>query len=446
MLYKSNGLEMMYASMKKGLKPLALAAALVFGPSAVAAPVGVKDVRLSAGANAARVVFDLTGPADYRLFTLRGPDRVVIDIAQGRWNAAAPATPARGYVRALRSAAKDGGLRLVLDTDRAVRAKSYLLQPNSKYGHRLVVDLSEKTPGPVAVKRAPPNPRKYRDAIIAIDAGHGGRDPGAIGRHGNREKHVTLQVSRLLAQAIDRQPGMKSILIRDGDYYLKLGERIQKARKHRADVFVSIHADAFHRADVRGSSVYILSERGATSEAAKWLAGRENAADELMGGVSLDDKDDALASVLLDLSQSATIEASADLAGHILKELKTVGRAHRRRVERAGFAVLKSPDIPSVLVELAFISNPTEEKKLVNRAHQKKMAAAVARGIQRYLYRRPPDGTVFTVKTHNVRRGDTLSALALKYRTTSRQLMTANDLRSDALRVGQVLRIPAAGG
>ncbi len=209
---------------------------------------------------------------------------------------------------------------------------------------------------------------------------------------------------------------------------------------------MSLHADAFKNPNVKGSSVYILSERGASSEAAKWLAKRENSADELMGGVSLDDKDSVLASVLLDLSQAATIEASADLAQNTLKELKTVGKVHKRHVERAGFAVLKSPDIPSVLVELAFISNPTEEKNLNSRDHQEKMARAITKGVKRYFLKRPPDNTLFAARTHTIKRGDTLSALAQRYRTTSSQLMATNSLNSaDSLKVGQVLRIPSRG-
>jgi N-acetylmuramoyl-L-alanine amidase len=242
---------------------------------------------------------------------------------------------------------------------------------------------------------------------------------------------------------------MKAVLVRDGDYYMKLRQRIKKARELRADLFVSLHADAFTSPNVKGSSVYILSERGASSEAAKWLANKENNADELMGGVELSDKDELLKSVLLDLSQSATIEASADLAQNTLKELKHVGKVHRRHVERAGFAVLKSPDIPSVLIELAFISNPTEEKNLNSRAHQEKMAHAITSGLKRYLRKRPPDNTLFAAsnksRSHTIRQGDTLSGLAQQYHTSSSSLKNVNGLKSDTLRIGQVLIIPAEG-
>ena len=404
----------------------------------------VTGARLWVAPDNTRVVFDLTQPVDYHLFTLRNPDRVVIDLKNSGWgDRAGRQLETRGYVRGLRSANKEQALRLVLDADREVKPKSFLLRPSGQYGHRLVVDLYEKSPGPVkATKTVKPDNQGYRDVVVAIDAGHGGEDPGAIGRKGTQEKHITLQVARKLEAEINRQPGMRAVMVRDGDYYLKLRERIKKAREFRADMFVSLHADAFRSPNVRGSSVYILSERGASSEAAKWLAKNENMSDELMGGVTLDDKDDVLASVLLDLSQAATIEASADIAQSTLRELKTVGKVHKRHVERAGFAVLKSPDIPSILIELAFISNPTEEQNLKSRSHQQKMVKAIARGLKQYFERRPPDNTLFAVKTHTIKRGDTLSALAQKYQTTSRRLMALNDLESDSLKVGQVIRIP----
>lgn len=409
--------------------------------------VTVNGTRLWVAPDNTRVVFDISQQAEYRLFTLDKPDRIVIDVKNARWKAGADQTlKSDGYIKGLRSGKKGKDLRLVIDADRQVNPKSFLLKPNEHYGNRLVVDLYEKHQGPAkAVKTVHENKRGYRDVVVAIDPGHGGEDPGATGKNGTREKHITLAVARKLQKEINQQTGMKAILVRDGDYYLKLRQRIKKARKHRADLFVSLHADAFHNPNVKGSSVYILSERGASSEAAKWLAKRENSADELMGGVSLDDKDDVLASVLLDLSQAATIEASADLAQNTLKELKTVGRVHKRHVERAGFAVLKSPDIPSILVELAFISNPYEEKNLNSRRYQEKMAKAITKGVKRYFKKRPPDNTLFAARTHTIKRGDTLSALAQRYQTTSSKLMAVNALRSDALKVGQVLRIPSAG-
>ena len=412
----------------------------------------VKGARTWVSPDYTRVVFDISKEAEYHLFSLHDPERVVIDIKDANWSSVSDRSiDAKGFVKDMRSARKNNALRLVLDADQKVKAKSFLLKPNDTYGHRLVVDLYPQIQGPAkAVKSAKASTdSKYRDVIIAIDAGHGGEDPGAIGRKGTKEKHITLSVARKLAAKINQQKGMKAVLVRDGDYYMKLRQRIKKARDFRADLFVSLHADAFTNPNVRGSSVYILSARGASSEAAKWLANKENTADELMGGVELADKDDLLKSVLLDLSQSATIEASADLAQNTLRELRMVGKVHRRHVERAGFAVLKSPDIPSVLIELAFISNPTEEKNLNSRKHQEKMASAITSGLKRYFRKRPPDNTLFALhnksRSYTIKNGDTLSELAQRYQTSSSALMDVNGLKSDSLRVGQVLIIPQGG-
>lgn len=232
-----------------------------------------------------------------------------------------------------------------------------------------------------------------RDIVIAIDAGHGGEDPGARGSKGTQEKDVVLAIARKLAALVDREKGMRAVLIRDGDYYVSLRKRIKKAREHKADMFISIHADAFFKPEARGSSVFALSQRGASNEASRWLANRENAAD-LVGGVSLDDKDDLLASVLLDLSQTATIEASIDVGSSVLAALKGVGNVHKPHIEQAGFAVLKSPDIPSILVETAFISNPKEESKLRDARHQQVLAAAIMKGVRSYFTRRIPAGSL----------------------------------------------------
>jgi N-acetylmuramoyl-L-alanine amidase len=410
----------------------------------------VKGTRIWVSPDYTRVVFDVSNQADYHLFTLHNPERVVIDIKDGKWSSLSDHTlEPKGFVQDLRSGKKSDGLRLVLDAKEKVKPKSFRLKPNETYGHRLVVDLYPQQQGPAKAVKSAKQTSKYRDVVIAIDAGHGGEDPGATGRRGTKEKHITLAVARKLADQINAQKGMKAVLIRDGDYYLKLRQRIKKARRLKADLFLSLHADAFTSPNVKGSSVYILSERGASSEAAKWLANKENSSDELMGGVELSDKDDLLKSVLLDLSQSATIEASADLAQNTLKELRHVGKVHRRHVERAGFAVLKSPDIPSVLIELAFISNPTEEKNLNSRKHQQKMASAITSGLKRYLRRRPPDNTLFAARhksrSYTIQRGDTLSELAQRYQISSSELKDHNGLKSDILRIGQVLMIPGTG-
>jgi N-acetylmuramoyl-L-alanine amidase len=358
-----------------------------------AAAVEVRSVRLWAGPDSTRVVLDLSGSAQHSLIMLKNPDRVVLDIAGAIPGSAAHATEAGvGAVKQLRMARRPSGeLRIVLDLARAVQAKSFLAEPNDHYGYRLVVDLAgaSNTDTPVKVQHAPPD---ARDLIIAIDAGHGGEDPGAIGKNGTREKDVVLAIAKDLAQGINVEPGMKAILTRNGDYFVTLRDRMRRARAEQADLFVSIHADSIRDRRVNGSSVYILSQRGAGDEASRWLAERENASD-LIGGVSLDDKDDVLASVLLDLSQSASLSASEAAAERVLHQLNQVGEIRKPRVQQARFVVLKSPDIPSMLVETAYISNPREELRLRGPAEQAKLAAAIRMGVRDYFYANPPTGT-----------------------------------------------------
>ena len=236
-----------------------------------------------------------------------------------------------------------------------------------------------------------------RPLVIAIDPGHGGQDPGALGATGAREKELTLQIAKELARQVDATPGLKAYLTRDSDYFIPLAQRYQKARAAKADLFVSIHADAFTNPAASGSSVFVLSQRGASSQAAKWLASQENAAD-LVGGVRLHDKDNTLASVLLDLSQSATMKASEDMAGHVLAGLKRLGKTHKPHVERANFVVLRAPDMPSMLVETAFITNPDEERRLRDPAHQKRLASAILDGVNTYFTRQPPPGTLYAAR------------------------------------------------
>ena len=292
---------------------------------------------------------------------------------------------------------RPGIVRLVLDLKAEVRPQVFTLKPVAEYGHRLVLDVHPLVPlDPLAqlieqAHKARPadKPKVARLATIVIDAGHGGEDPGAIGRRGSREKDVTLTIARRLKGLIDAEPNMRALLTRDGDYFLPLHMRVDKARRVRADLFVSIHADAFVRPHAHGSSVFALSERRATSEAARWLARKENEAD-LVGGVSLDVKDKYLAQTLLDLSQTATIDHSLRLGNSVLKRLGGVNTLHKPRVEQAGFAVLKAPDVPSILVETAFISNPQEEKRLNDEAYQQRLARAILEGIRDYVARHPP--------------------------------------------------------
>jgi N-acetylmuramoyl-L-alanine amidase len=285
---------------------------------------------------------------------------------------------------------------------------------------------------------------KVRDIVIAIDAGHGGEDPGAHGPRGTQEKKVVFDISKKLAALINKKPGMKAVLVRKGDYYIKLRKRMEIARAAKADLFVSIHADAFKNSKVKGASVFTVSKRGASSEAARWLAQHENSAD-LVGGVKLADKEDMLATVLMDLSQTATKEASRNVAGKILKNFKHIGHLHKQGVQKAGFMVLKSPDIPSILVETAFISNPDEERKLRSGKHQQKMARAIFKGIVSYFEQYAPANTYFALNSSNqhiISRGETLSGIAFQYGVSMKSIKTVNALASNEIQIGQVLKIP----
>jgi len=409
----------------------------------------VKGVRLWVAPDYTRLVFDTSSPVEHSIFALPEPERLVIDVKNTRLEGPMPPLHEGAQrVRAIRSGVREGqDLRVVLDLNRPVNPKSFVLRPNRQYGDRLVVDIYDKSEAGASTAQ----PKKVmdqegeRDVVIAVDAGHGGDDPGALGRHGTHEKNVTLAIARKLAEVIDAEPGMKAVLVRKGDYYVGLRQRMAIARQNRADLFVSIHADAFRDPRVRGASVYTLSRRGASSEAARWLAESENASD-LIGGVSLEDKDEVLASVLLDLSQTAALEASADVAQRVFRQLGRFGPVHSNRVQQAGFMVLKSPDIPSILVETAFISNVSEERHLKDPNHQAELAQAIMTGIRGYFRVSPPPGTLMA--SHADRRyviepGDTLSGIAQQYRVSLNSLRDLNGLNSDQIRVGQTLLIPA---
>ena len=285
--------------------------------------------------------------------------------------------------------------------------------------------------------------------MVAIDAGHGGKDPGAHGPTGVREKQVTLEVARELARQINADPGMRAVLIREGDSFVPLQQRYMKARSAQADLFISIHADASPNHSASGASVFVLSTRGASSQAARWLADQENAAD-LVGGVSLDQKDHNLAAVLLDLSQSATMRASDDVANQVLGALKNVGKAHKPQVERANFVVLRSPDVPSMLVETGFITNPSEEKRLADPGYRQRLASAITDGVRRYFTDQPPPGSWFasrddlrpSSRMHVVARGETLSLIAARHGVGVDSIRAANRRNDDIVRVGEALTIP----
>jgi N-acetylmuramoyl-L-alanine amidase len=370
-------------------------ASLLLASLTTAAPaVTIKDVRLWAGPEATRLVFDLSAPAESNVMTLQHPDRVVIDISGARIDSTRAMPEGQGFVKQLRVGPQGkGDLRFVIDLSSPASPRSFTVAPAASYGHRLVVDLSPLASNapPVVVKSA--DDAHGRDVIVAIDAGHGGVDPGSIGKSGTREKNVTLAIARRLKERIDKEPGMRAVLTRDTDNFVEHRERIARARRQKADMFVSVHADSYRDRSVVGSSVYVLSARGASDESARWLADRENAAD-LIGGVSLDDKDSVLASVLLDLSQGASMSASFEAAQKVMDELDRIGNVTRRGVKSAGFLVLKSPDIPSILVETAFISNPTEESRLSSSRHQQRLAEAIFQGVRGYFYDNPPPGTI----------------------------------------------------
>lgn len=406
----------------------------------------VLGARLWQGPEGTRLVLDVSKQLSHNVFTLDNPSRVVIDLQDVRLSTDISGINVAGSpIKALRAGLRGSrDLRIVLDVEGNVSANALLLKPNREYGYRVVVDLDSGSravsPPPARVVKQVPSDR--RDIVIAVDAGHGGEDPGARGKRGTREKDVVLEIARRLARYINEEQGMRAVLVRDGDYYIGLRKRMNKARQAQADMFVSIHADAFRDPRAQGSSVFTLSARGATSEAARWLADRENASD-LVGGVSLDDKDDMLASVLLDLAQTASKDASARVAQHVLYSLKRVGHVHSSSVQQAGFAVLKSPDVPSILVETAFISNPAEEAKLRNSRHQDAIARAVFDGIKTYFERFPPAGSLMAAsRRHVIERGETLSDIAKRYQVNIQQLRMVNNIRGDQIFPGQILRIP----
>lgn len=406
----------------------AAAASLFLGvaPTAWAAPAAsVVAVRVWPAHAYTRVTIESTVPLTFSQFTLKNPERLVVDMEGVDLNneLQSLATKVGGddpFIQSLRAARnKPGVVRLVLDLKSTVAPQVFTLPPVGEYKHRLVIDLypdgqsdpllaflgdkesalkSFEQPGaskPAESKPTAPEESTDRSKLkvdrlttIVLDPGHGGEDPGAVGASGSYEKNVVLAIARRLKNLLEDEPNVRVVLTRDGDYFVPLGMRVRKARAVKADLFVSIHADAFVRPDANGSSVFALSEKGASSSAAKWLADNENKAD-LIGGVKFDTKDKYLAHTLMDLTQTATISDSLKLAKNMLAELGSVNRLHKNSVEQAGFAVLKAPDIPSILVETAFISNPQEEKKLLDEAYQQKMAQALMKGIRKYLGKHP---------------------------------------------------------
>jgi N-acetylmuramoyl-L-alanine amidase len=413
---------------------IALAFALLIGGAAAADRISA--VRVWPAQEYTRVTIEADKPIRHELLLVKNPERLVLDLedadlASVQREIAGKVMPDDPYIGQIRAGRfKPGVVRLVLDLKSEVTPQIFLVKPVGEYGYRLVLDVYPLVPvdplmallqkpevrgepegrgtepaagatqdeaKPAAQAEPAPRPEaspKDRPVVarlvtVVVDAGHGGEDPGARGRRGSSEKNVTLTIARKLKSIIDAEPNMRAVLTRDGDYFIPLHVRVQKARRVRADLFVSVHADAFIKPHARGSSVFALSERGATSTAAKWLAKRENEAD-LIGGVNLDLKDRFLAMTLADLSLTAQINDSLKLGKAVLSELGGINALHKHDVEQAGFAVLKAPDVPSILVETAFISNPDEERRLNDAAYQEKMAQAIFKGIKRYFAKNPP--------------------------------------------------------
>lgn len=423
--------------------------------SSVLSAATIFDVRLAESKDKTRLVFDLTAPIKHKVMTLTDPHRIVIDIPKSKITAdldelsiakSSPLIQLRSGVR------NKQDIRLVIDLAEKVRPSTQLLKADKNYGDRLVVDLvhlsKKKTVKDVTKSVAQTKKRKI---IIAIDAGHGGIDPGAIGPKGLREKDVVLAIARKLEAKINKQPGYQAVMIRAGDYFVKLGQRRNLARSAQADLMLSIHADAFSNAQANGASVYALSTRGASSATARFLANKANNSD-LVGGVSLKEKDSMLAGVLADLSMTASMDMSLKVGAEVLKEMGLIARLHSKKVGQAAFAVLKSPDVPSILVETGFISNPGEAKKLRTKRYQEKMANAIYNGVNRYFSNNPPADTMLAWKKdrrqseiqHIVSRGESLSVIAANYNVSMASLRKRNGLTGSSITIGQTLTIPAA--
>ena len=490
---------------------IALGLALAMSSAAVSAA-GLRDLKVLEDDTGTRAVFDIEGAAPYKMFSLHNPERLVLDLSGTQLAKGFRLPPPNGAVANVRTGKPVADtLRVVFELGKTMSMRSRVEQAGADT--RLIVELSspdkmasasvlpETSPVPLAVAAAPtaisppaavkvpamdkttdnesaasPSPidafianganiaqaapapaktvqdvigKNQRELIVAIDAGHGGKDPGAHGPTGVHEKMVTLAVARELAAQIDADPGMKAVLIRDNDTFVPLQDRYMRARAAQADLFISIHADASPNHSASGASVFVLSTRGASSQAARWLADQENAAD-LVGGVSLDQKDHNLAAVLLDLSQSATMRASDDVANQVLGSLKNVGKAHKPAVERANFVVLRSPDVPSMLIETGFITNPSEEKRLNDPEYRNRLATAIAEGVRMYFIDQPPAGTWFAAqrdlkpasRQHVVSRGETLSLIAARHGVGVDSIREANRRHSDTVRVGERLTIP----
>ena len=432
---------------------------LLFALGTAGAQAGiVESVRSYRAPDHTRVVFDLSGPVRHQVFTLENPDRVVIDLEDTRLAGNFEGLDLdEGPLRAIRSAPRDGSdLRVVFDLRARVQPRSFSLGSNEQYGERLVIDLYDQQG---SARRTTASVAELadgkRDIVVAISAGHGGEDPGAIGVDRIQEKHVVLALAREIADILRQTPGYRPVMVRESDYYVDLRRRTEIAHANHADLFLAIHADAFSSSRARGATVYALSQSGATSEQAQRLAEKENAADLIggVGSVSLTDKDATLASVLLDLSMTASIASSLEVGDRIIASLGRVARMRRSQVEQAAFVVLKS-EIPSLLIEAGYVTNPDDARNLNSPAFRRQFAGAVVNGLTSWFYDRPPRGTLIAWQKENgvapsrhvVAAGDSLSEIAERYRVSLALLKSANGIRGDVIFVGQELEIPGAGG
>ncbi|QBY04654.1 AMIN domain-containing protein [Thalassotalea sp. HSM 43] len=407
----------------------------------------IESVRIWPSPDNTRVVFDLSEQPDYSYFFLSNPNRLVIDF-KNTDNIAALANLAKNDSRISKVRTSKGknskSARIVLDLSKSFKEKVFVLAPTGPYGNRLVVDLHDKQSTKV-VKNKPK--QKNRDVIIGIDAGHGGEDPGSIAKNGTYEKKITLAVAKRLQRIINGQKGMKAVMIRTGDYFVNLNKRTELARKQQVDFLVSIHADAFHSSKPRGASVWIVNDSRAESELSRWLKHREKNSELLGGGGQLikATNDDNLAVFLADLTKDKSLEISDRIARNVIAELKKITRMHKTKPQNASLAVLKSSDIPSMLVETGFISNPYDFKNLMSKNHQEKLAKAMFKGIQQYFTRYPPQDSLLASiqpQKHKISRGESLSVVAQRYNVSVKQLKLANNLKSDVVRIGQTLTIP----